>query len=1052
MICFVLVLARAPIYHAPHGHSVHCFARIDLQPRVLNCFVCDRGSVKSRASFSFLEVRATPSESSPSLNSESAMPVRSLRALGTEVDDDGHGTQVPQETIDALLGGPSASAAQPKAKARGRPKGSGKAQAGPKAKAKARVRQRACGSDDSNCDCDSEDVGSASEGRARADKCKTCKKTKTKQEFKARQNSCKPCVNGDRALVRLAETQGKTAWLTDLKATKPKQYAKLHAAYMKSELGSNGRRNFCLHTYIETLEAATGTRNEDKKKLMWEGEYLEFAKSAKGGYLSSAEAGSNWEAWKANPSHPRDNKGSRGFLRLLVTKGSYCSDYSDFSKRNILESREKGKKELASKDWDMMKRRLLSGHGVGSGVDFEGIREAVRAGGSSDRGDVFIDEGILGLDLQSLLPDPVAPSLKRRKHADSAENDEAEAATDDEEIAAMNEGVESEGGLSKPKWWDSERAIAKCERDFQIKDVTQLEVLIEKLAQSMKATLNEFRADPDKESFVAEMRIVMSRNRALELVQGSDSSALAKYIGNFELDGPLSPQRSTGSTSSRDLVQASRAGPCPHYKKLQTLARFKTNTFLHCSSPEEIKTVKSSIMEQRGVFNSLLKSCKAAMQDLYNARSALRNNREKKNKLEAEEARQRALAAKGAKKHRADAGVQLFDFDPKAGRSSCTLTPSDDRTTITIGAPALMSCKDLPEALLEKLRKEVACFKEEFQQSDIKVTQGRAQLPIENTEASKALRDYLVGKLPEDSIIEVDTGMAEALGLAKFKEVETPAVYGAAENHVHVRLDLAGLASLRLIFQGTRTVALCRLSDVHTFLMSITKDKPEAQRVSTALCYAWLKAASAHQLQSFLDAGNKFWWATVGPYDALYMPTGTICAERVCNLEDSLGVKVAFLARPAQDFKAKRELTVIADELTAAGKKDTATHQALSLFAHVEQFENAKSKNIVPVQVAAPHVEPEVMVGIANVPRAEQQEEEKDKEDMSCAPRAEQEDGTCSADDNGALNPSVSHEDGAQDTTGEELRGEHGDQRAHGEDNGVENRGEQIAADHGDNQ
>ena len=57
--------------------------------------------------------------------------------------------------------------------------------------------------------------------------------------------------------------------------------------------------------------------------MMWEGEYMEFAKTAKAGYLSKQESEHNWSTWLADMAVVRDNDGPRGYLRLWVkTKDS----------------------------------------------------------------------------------------------------------------------------------------------------------------------------------------------------------------------------------------------------------------------------------------------------------------------------------------------------------------------------------------------------------------------------------------------------------------------------------------------------------------------------------------------------------------------------------------------------------------------------------------------------------------------------------------------------------------------------------------------------------
>ena len=60
---------------------------------------------------------------------------------------------------------------------------------------------------------------------------------------------------------------------------------------------------------------------------MWEREYIEEAQKTYMGNLTIEEAKRQWEEWKANPKHPHDNDGPRGFLRLEVPTGDYHKYY-----------------------------------------------------------------------------------------------------------------------------------------------------------------------------------------------------------------------------------------------------------------------------------------------------------------------------------------------------------------------------------------------------------------------------------------------------------------------------------------------------------------------------------------------------------------------------------------------------------------------------------------------------------------------------------------------------------------------------------------------------
>ena len=70
---------------------------------------------------------------------------------------------------------------------------------------------------------------------------------------------------------------------------------------------------FNVMDFIVKLKKSEGTRYARISEMMWETEYVEWAtKTAKGGYLSKEEAVANWEKWKQDAGHTRDQKGHAG--------------------------------------------------------------------------------------------------------------------------------------------------------------------------------------------------------------------------------------------------------------------------------------------------------------------------------------------------------------------------------------------------------------------------------------------------------------------------------------------------------------------------------------------------------------------------------------------------------------------------------------------------------------------------------------------------------------------------------------------------------------------
>ena len=55
-----------------------------------------------------------------------------------------------------------------------------------------------------------------------------------------------------------------------------------------------GKGRFNISAYRKSLVAKSGDRNEKQREMMWEGQYLEIAKTAAFGFLTKEEAETQW--------------------------------------------------------------------------------------------------------------------------------------------------------------------------------------------------------------------------------------------------------------------------------------------------------------------------------------------------------------------------------------------------------------------------------------------------------------------------------------------------------------------------------------------------------------------------------------------------------------------------------------------------------------------------------------------------------------------------------------------------------------------------------------
>lgn len=101
-------------------------------------------------------------------------------------------------------------------------------------------------------------------------RCLSCHVDEPADEFQQRQTKCKECRNSDRQLQHLANRQGKTTWLNDLRLRSPKEYSLLNKVVQKVVPDGRGRRDFNLAQYIENMTASSGIEHVCEKKMMWE--------------------------------------------------------------------------------------------------------------------------------------------------------------------------------------------------------------------------------------------------------------------------------------------------------------------------------------------------------------------------------------------------------------------------------------------------------------------------------------------------------------------------------------------------------------------------------------------------------------------------------------------------------------------------------------------------------------------------------------------------------------------------------------------------------------
>ena len=79
---------------------------------------------------------------------------------------------------------------------------------------------------------------------------------------------------------------------------------------------------------------------------MWEGEYLEWSKTAKAGYLSETEAKATWASFKKDQTVAKDSFGPRGWLRCSIKVKDVTQAFTEASRDDTVRSESKLSKNL----------------------------------------------------------------------------------------------------------------------------------------------------------------------------------------------------------------------------------------------------------------------------------------------------------------------------------------------------------------------------------------------------------------------------------------------------------------------------------------------------------------------------------------------------------------------------------------------------------------------------------------------------------------------------------------------------------------------------------
>ena len=177
-------------------------------------------------------------------------------------------------------------------------------------------------------------------------KCALCAEWLEKAtQFFRDQAKCKSCYNLTRGLQRLAESQGARRTLDELDM-------KTHSAVLKQyskdrdkakKLGARLKLN--INSFLVEFRSRNGLQSLEEGEMMWEGEFYEFCKTPKMGFLTRQESEALWQQYDMDPAVARDCKGPRGYKRLWIKTRDCLNRFAETSQDKAVQRLERLGKE-----------------------------------------------------------------------------------------------------------------------------------------------------------------------------------------------------------------------------------------------------------------------------------------------------------------------------------------------------------------------------------------------------------------------------------------------------------------------------------------------------------------------------------------------------------------------------------------------------------------------------------------------------------------------------------------------------------------------------------
>ena len=739
-----------------------------------------------------------------------------------------------------------------------------------------------------------------------------CGKRKALSQFNADQNSCKECVLHQKAFWRHAHSQGCTKDMKDLEKSDPKMAADVQKEFAKERMqaaATEKKLKFGIQAFRKTLESRSGERADKVKKMMWEGEWMEESKRAKYGYLGKEEAQLKWNQWMSDPDVAKDQEGPRGFTRVAIPHKTLLSGFNEVATKKEFTQEERLSRNATDATLAARARMVVT----------ESTNAEEEAVGGVKLADIKKQAVQHGVDMAEMyaasVPEAMEAAQKKRRLSGKTKGDKATEGDGDQEkesgdeSQASSQASEADGpaAAAKPKaakWFDAETKCRKAERTW-VTGLDDLANSVQIVLQQVAETLNEFRARgaPAAAKFAEEMLILEKRQKWASAILEAEDASLIRLVADQQAEESAACVDS--QTTSQDVAALGRVGPCKDYQELQTLATLKQMAaeFRTCTSAQQIKEVTEKGASRKKPINTLLQAVKAAKADLIAAekRAQAQNKREEDRAAkEAAKAAKAGAASGSAAEGETNRASAKSEVNRKKQSTQSILLDNnselwqDDTFRIPVlrqeeldpdlcNEPFIQSGVNLPQ----EVSAAVAEFGRVFSASTLRVTDGRAQTPLDDQGASlliKALTNE--EKVPSFWSVEA---LSEAAGSRDtLVNIQKASRFGFAACSVSSgRTEIAMMPCFRIVLTGNMMVAVLtpRCSE---------DPKKMVEDMTGGNAEVLMKRAREKELSV----------ATLGPGDMLFLPPVCAMSHRV-HAHDVLGIRVGAYSRKFQERMEK---------------------------------------------------------------------------------------------------------------------------------------------------